>query len=103
MEPLPYIVIVIDELADLMMAAHEVNYIAVWPRWPCARYPPIVATQRPSVDVITGTIKANIRGSVFRSVPRLIRSYWTPVETPWKRRYAFIRRFQQAAPCQGLI
>lgn len=62
LENLPYIVVVIDEMADLMMVAGKEIETAVQRLAQKARAAGIhviMATQRPSVDVITGTIKAN--------------------------------------------
>ena len=76
-EPFPYIVVVIDELAALLMSGGKEAELSIARLAQMARASGIhliVATQRPSVDVVTGTIKANLPSRISYKVGQKIDS-----------------------------
>jgi len=76
-EPFPYIVIIIDELADLMMTSGkevEINIARLAQMARASGIHLVVATQRPSVDVVTGLIKANLPSRISYKVGQRVDS-----------------------------
>ena len=82
----PYIVVMVDEFADLMMTAGKKwkNTSPVWHRKPVQGIHLVLATQRPSVDVITGLIKANIPTRIS-PLPYPVRLTHEPSSNPGRR------------------
>ena len=91
--PMPYIVVIVDEMSDLMLVAGKEieNYIQKLSQMArAAGIHIIMATQRPSVDVITGTIKANFPTRISFQVTskidsrtilenKVLNNYWVKV------------------------
>lgn len=112
LETLPYIVLIIDELADLMMTAAEDIERQICRLAQMARATGIhliIATQRPSVDVVTGLIKANFPSRIAFAVTsqidsRVILDYARCRTLVGAWRYVtHALRLTQSATCSGLL